>query len=198
MKQFFYPKSIAVIGVADHPANLAKNIIQNLMTFHYEGAVYAVGRENGTVFEKPIYGTVLEIPEDIDLATVLVPAGDVPEVAENCGQKGIHRMVIGSAGFSEVAPEREALDQKLRRICRKYGIRVVGPNCMGLENTDNGLCLPFTSELPETWKQGPLGIISQSGTVAMDCAPVALPLKQSAPVRWPVLETNLPWMKWIS
>jgi acetate---CoA ligase (ADP-forming) len=170
MEKFFYPSSVAVIGVADIPVNLGKNIIENLIKLNFTGSFYAVGRETGNVAGNPIYKSVSEIPYEIDLAMILVPARDVPGVAEECGKKGIRRLVISSAGFSESGPEKETLDRNLRQICDHYNIRVVGPNCMGLVNMDNGLCLPFTPEVPGLWQKGPLGIISQSGTVAMEYA----------------------------
>ena len=170
MEKFFYPRSVAVIGVSVNRNNLGKNIIRNLINFNFTGSFYAVSQERGSLAGNPIYPSVSEIPDEIDLALILVRAQDVVDVAEQCGKKGIRRVIISSAGFSESGSEKETLDKNLREICDNYGIRVVGPNCMGLANTDNGLCLPFTPEIPDLWQKGPLGIISQSGTVAVEYA----------------------------
>jgi acyl-CoA synthetase (NDP forming) len=170
METFFYPKNIAVVGVVDSAANMGINIIRNLNKFRYEGTVFAVGRKGGRVDDRPIYKSVLDIPEEVELATFLVPSRYIPELADECGRKGIKHIVICSAGFSEVGPQNAELDEQLRDVCHRYGIRVVGPNCVGLKNTDNGLCLPFVEEVDSLWKPGPLGIIAQSGTVALDSA----------------------------
>lgn len=167
MERFFYPQRIGIIGVSDTPSNLGKFIIQNLINFNFTGSYYAVGREPGTIYEKPIFQSVLDVPDNLDLALILVQAENIPLVAEECGQKGIKRLVISTAGFSEYRPERKTLENQLLEICQRYGIRIIGPNCMAVVNMENGLFLPFGPCRRVDWKSGPVGIISQSGGVAM-------------------------------
>jgi acyl-CoA synthetase (NDP forming) len=166
MKKFFYPENTAIIGVSDKPSNLGKNIITNLKEFGFTGSYEAVGREGGTLFDKPIYKSVLDVPHDLDLAMILVRAEVVPLVAEMCGQKGIKRLVISTGGFSEYRPERKELEENLLDICQKYGMRFIGPNCLAVINMENGLFLPFSPYQSAKWKKGPVSIISQSGGIA--------------------------------
>jgi acyl-CoA synthetase (NDP forming) len=170
MHRFFDPSSVVVIGVSDSPSNMGRNIFRNLMKFAFKGDLYAVGAKAGTVFGHPIYGSVLNIQAEIHLAVIMVKAEQVPAIAEDCGKKGIKRLVISSSGFAEKGRDGLGAENLLRKVCSQYGIRVIGPNCMGIVNMENGLFLPFSDESPDLWKKGPVGIISQSGTVALDYA----------------------------
>jgi acetate---CoA ligase (ADP-forming) len=100
------------------------------------------------------------------LAMILVKAEDIPDVAEECGRKGIKRMVISTAGFSEYHPEKKALEERLMELCHQYEMRFIGPNCMAIANMENGLFLPFVTHRPSNWRKGPVSIISQSGNMA--------------------------------
>jgi len=170
MHAFFYPERVVIVGVSEAPTNFGNYIMKSLMQFDFKGSYYAVGRKPGTVHGRPIYRSVLDVPDEIDLAMVLVRAEDVPAVAEECGEKGIKRLVITTAGFSEYRPENVALESRLLETCQRYGIRVIGPNCMAVANLDNGLFLPFGPQRPVDWRKGPVGIISQSGMIAMSYA----------------------------
>jgi len=167
MKRFFYPERVAIIGVSGTPTNLGRLIIQNLIEFGFEGSYYAVGMKSGSVFGKPIYPSVLDVPDELDLAMILVRAEQVPLVAEECGRKGIKRLVISTAGFSEYRREKKGLENQLLEICERYGIRFIGPNCMAVVNMENGLCLPFVLSRKADWQKGPVGIVAQSGNWAM-------------------------------
>jgi acyl-CoA synthetase (NDP forming) len=167
MKDFFYPKNIAVVGVSNVPGNLGKLIVQNLEAFGFTGRWHAVGHIPGQVCGQPIHESVLDIPEEIDLAAILTKSEYVPDVVEACGQKGIRRLTISTAGFSEYSPEGIALEQRILDTCKRYNIRFIGPNCLAVMNMENGLCLPFSTQDPRLWSKGPVGVIAQSGTVAM-------------------------------
>ncbi len=170
MEEFFYPQCVAVIGVSNTPSNFGKAIFNNLKKFNFTGSCYAVGPKRGIILGKPILPSVRDIPEHVDLAMILVKAENVPEVAEECGKKGVRRLVISTAGFSEFQAERKVLEDRLMKICHTYDMRVIGPNCMAVVNMDNGLFLPFTIQQPANWKSGPVGIISQSGGNALSFA----------------------------
>ena len=166
MKDVFYPKSVAVIGVSSNPENLGRNIMLNLIDFGFDGVVYPVGPRGGTITARRIYSSVLDIPDEVDMAVILVPARFVPQVLEECGQKGVKRAVIETAGFREYSDQGLGLEQELLDIAEKYGIRFIGPNCIGVINMENGFCVPFPRLTP-FFKQGDVSIISQSGGVGL-------------------------------
>ncbi len=166
MREFFYPNSVAVIGVSSRPTNLGRNIVANLVEYEFNGIVYAVGPSGGMVETRRIYHTVGDIPDHVDLAVIFTPAKTVPAVLDECGQKGIRWVVIETAGFREYGEEGKQLEDEIVRIADKYGIRFVGPNCIGVMNMENGLCVPFP-RLKKFVKAGDVSMISQSGGVGM-------------------------------
>jgi acetyltransferase len=166
MREIFYPGSIAVIGVSAKPTNLGKNIVGNLVEYGFDGIVYAVGASGGVIETRRIYRAVGDIPDHVDLAVILTPAQTVPGILEECGQKGIRRVVIETAGFREYTQEGHQLEQEIAQIARKHQIRFVGPNCIGVINMENGLCVPFP-RLTKFVKRGDVSVITQSGGVGM-------------------------------
>ncbi len=166
MREFFYPVTIAVIGVSPNPDNLGRNIVGNLVEYGFEGIVYAVGPRGGVIETRRIYRAVGDIPDHIDLAVILTPAKTVPGILEECGQKGIRRAIIETAGFREYTEEGLRLEEEISRVARQYDIRFVGPNCIGAMNMENGFCVPFP-RLKKFVKAGEVSIITQSGGVGM-------------------------------
>jgi acetate---CoA ligase (ADP-forming) len=166
MRDIFYPKSIAVVGVSAQPTNLGRNIVANLIEYEYKGAVYAVGRSGGTIETHRIYHSILDIPDEIGLAVILTPAKTVPGILEECGQKGIRRVIIETAGFREYGEQGHQLEKEIVEIAGKYGMRFVGPNCIGAINMENGLCVPFP-RLKKFIRPGNVSMITQSGGVGM-------------------------------
>ncbi len=166
MKTFFYPHTVAVVGVSESPTNLGRRIVNNLHEFSFDGIIYQVGPKGGTAYGRRIHKSVADIPDQVDLAIVLVPARFVPGVVEECGKKGIRRVVIESAGFSEYGPEGAAIEDELVTVAGEYDIRFIGPNCIGVINFKNGLVSPF-SGLKDVFARGRVSIISQSGGVGL-------------------------------
>ena len=166
MREFFYPSSVAVIGVSSLPTNLGRNIVANLVEYGFNGIVYAVGPRGGMIETRRIYRTVGDIPDNVDLAVILTPAHTVPGILEECGQKGIRWVIIETAGFSEYTTEALQIEEEMIRVADKYGIRFVGPNCIGAINMENGFCVPFP-RLRKFVKPGDVSIITQSGGVGM-------------------------------
>lgn len=166
MDAFFNSRTVAVVGVSDSPDNLARSIVQNLHEFSFDGIIYQVGPRGGNAFGRRIHRSVSDIPDAVDLAVVLVPARFVPGVLEECGQKGIRRVIIESAGFGEYGPEGVALQQQVLEIARRHGIRFIGPNGIGVANFKNGLVLPF-ARLKDVFRRGRVSILSQSGGVGL-------------------------------
>ncbi len=166
MQEIFYPHSVAVIGVSSRPDNLGRNIVANLVEFCFDGVVYAVGLAGGAIETHRIHRTIGEIPDAIDMAVILTPARTVPEILEQCGQKGVRWAIIETAGFREYGEEGRRLEEQMEQIARRYGIRFVGPNCIGVMNMENGFCVPFL-RLKKLVKPGEVSIITQSGGVGL-------------------------------
>ena len=166
MHEIFYPCSVAVIGVSAKATNLGRNIVANLVEYGFDGIVYAVGPSGGMIETRRIYRSVGDIPDHVDLAVILTPAQTVPGVLEECGQKGIRWAIIESAGFREFTEEGRQLEEEIARVAEKYGVRFVGPNCLGAINMENGFCVPFP-RLHKVVKDGNVSIITQSGGVGL-------------------------------
>ena len=166
MRDLFYPSSVVVVGVSTHPFNLGKEIAHNLLEFNYTGEIHFVGLEGGIMLGRKIHRSLDEIADDIDLAIILTPARTVPPIIEQCGRKGIKRAIIESGGFGEYDERGNNLGEELKRVAQKYGIRFIGPNCIGIFNAANGLATPF-ARLKNVFRHGGVGIIAQSGGVAL-------------------------------
>jgi acetyltransferase len=164
VRKFFYPESVAVVGVSASPTNLARAIVFHLVEFNYTGRVYLVGPKGGSFMGHKIHRTIADIPDQVDLAVVLTPAKTLPDIMESCGQKGIKRVVIESAGFSELGDEQRSLEDLVVASASKHDIRFIGPNCVGVINKENGLAVPFMP-FRDTFHLGSLSILSQSGGV---------------------------------
>ena len=164
MEKFFNAQSVAVIGVSEAEDNLGRIMALNLMAFGYTGLVHLVGSQGGAFLGHGIYKSVVDVPHDIDLATVLVPASAVPGVLRECARKGIRRVVVQSGGFGELGEDRKALEEDVRRLLKEHGMRLIGPNCLGVINRHNGLAVPFLPLQPEA-PAGQISIVAQSGGV---------------------------------
>jgi acetyltransferase len=165
MKDFFYPKNVVVIGVSEKPTNMGRMIVHNMLHNGFTGQVHAVGPAGGVVLGRPIRKSLAEIPFPLDLAIILTPAATIPGLVRQCGEAGIRRIVIESGGFSELSSDQKQLEYELLNAAGQFRIRFIGPNCIGVINTENGLATPFVL-LSENYKLGKVSIISQSGGVA--------------------------------
>jgi acyl-CoA synthetase (NDP forming) len=169
MNKIFYPESIAVVGVSQAEDNLGQNIISNLDNFGYTGRIYAVGPKGGRVMGHTIYPSILDVPETADLAVILAPARFIPEIITQCGIKGIKLAVIESAGFREMGEDGRRIEKDLLAAAKRFGVRFVGPNCMGVINTQIGLYVQFIA-LPSSFKKGHVSVMSQSGGIGLSVA----------------------------
>ncbi len=166
MREIFYPSSVAVIGVSNSPDNMGRGIVFNLTEFGFQGIIYEVGPKGGVFAGRRIYPSVLDIPDHVDLAVILTPARTVAGILEECGQKGIRWAVVESAGFREYGEEGRKVEEEIIRVAEKWGLRFVGPNCIGVINMEAGLCTPFPP-LRRVVRTGDISMISQSGGVGM-------------------------------
>jgi acyl-CoA synthetase (NDP forming) len=169
MNKIFYPESVVVVGVSESKDNLGQNIISNLVNFGYAGKIYAVGPKGGKVMGYTVYTSVLDVPKTADLAVILTPARFIPEVITQCGIKGIELAIIESAGFREMGDDGKNIEKDLLTAANLSGIRFVGPNCIGVINTRNGLYVPFIA-LPSEFKKGHVSVMSQSGGIGLSLA----------------------------
>ena len=168
MNEFFFPRSVAIYGVSVSPHNIGIGIMENLERFSFKGNVYPIGEKGGTVMGKNIVKSMDELKTTPDVAVFLIPAKGIPEKLDECGKKGVRYAIIESGGFSEFGKEKEVLEREIVHIAGKWGIKILGPNCLGTINLDNGLVLPFVPFRREFMKKGPVSLICQSGGVLHD------------------------------
>ncbi|HEY8139667.1 MAG TPA: acetate--CoA ligase family protein [Nitrososphaera sp.] len=159
---FFSPRSIAVIGASEKPG-VGKTIFTNIAK-HFKGKIYPVTPSNPTVGGLTAYKSVTDIPDQVDLAVVAAPSRFTPEVMEEVGKKGIKGTIIVSAGFKEVDEEGARLEKQVGEISKKYGIRVIGPNCLGIMSLSNDNMMNSTF-LKITPRYGGVALVSQSGAI---------------------------------
>ena len=160
---FLSPKSIAVIGASDKQGSVGRAITSNIMN-GYKGTVYPISPTRETVFDQKAYKSVLDVPGSIDLAVVITKNTIVPVVLEECGKKKIKGAIVITAGFKEVDEEGKKLEQKLKDIATKYGVKVIGPNCLGVMNLEPQTMMNSTF-LKITPKSGKIALVSQSGAI---------------------------------
>lgn len=166
LKLFFNPCGVAVIGASRKRGTIGGEIFHNLLSFGFEGPVYPVNPSASVVQSVPAYASVEAIPGAVDLAVIVVPATEVIEAAAACGRKGVRALVVISAGFSETGKEGQLLQAELVRVCREAGMRLIGPNCMGIANTDPAVRLDATFA-PCKPPRGRVGFSSQSGALGL-------------------------------
>jgi len=160
---FLSPKSIAVIGASDKEGSVGRAITSNIMN-GYRGTVYPISPSRDKVFDQKAYKSVLDVPNEIDLAVIITKNTVVPIVLEECGKKKIQGAVVITAGFKEVDEEGKKLEQQLKDISKKYNIRIIGPNCLGVMNLDSQTMMNSTF-LKITPKSGEIALVSQSGAI---------------------------------
>lgn len=160
----FKPKAVALIGASTKELSIGNVIIRNLQTYGYKGKIYPVNAKADEVCGLKSYASIADIPGAVDLAHIIIPSQFVPQAIEECGQKGVKAVIINSAGFSEMGDEGVRLQEEFLANARKYGIRVFGPNCQGIINSEpelNAYC-NFTFTFP---KPGSISVVALSGGV---------------------------------
>jgi acetyl coenzyme A synthetase (ADP forming)-like protein len=157
------PRSVAVIGASRQPATVGHQVLRNLLAGGFVGPVYPVNPGAAHVASVKAYPTILDVPDQVDLAVIAVPAAAVADVVEQCGHKGVAGLVVLSAGFGEVEGGTEA-QAALRDRAHAYGMRLVGPNCIGVANTAVGLNATFSPYAP---LPGRIAMQSQSGALGI-------------------------------
>ena len=166
MGAFLSPASVAVIGASRQRGTVAGELFHNLLAGGFNGPVYPVNAKASVVQSVLAYKSVLEVPGPVDLAVLAVPAPSVVQAARDCAAKGVRAIVVVSAGFAEVGPEGAERQRELLAVCRAAGMRLIGPNCLGIVSTDPRVCLD-ASFGPTVPLPGRVGFLSQSGALGL-------------------------------
>ncbi len=165
LENFFNPRGIAVIGASERKGSVGYVIVEQLKK-RFKGYVYPVNPKYNEILGLKCYPSIKNVPDPVDLAVIAVRAELVPQIMEEVGERGIKAVIIISGGFAEIGPEGEKRQEKVAEIAQKYGIRIIGPNCIGILDTRSGVDTFF---LPEEKlrrpPQGSISIVSQSGAL---------------------------------
>lgn len=164
MDKFFYPGSIAIVGASSKRGSLSWDLVHNLIEYGYEGKIFPVNPKSDSVHSIKAYKSLSAIEDDVDLAIIMVPKDFVSGIIDECGKKKISAVIVITAGFKESGKEGASMEDELRVKIKKYGMRLVGPNCMGIINTNHTVRLNGTFVMG-TPIGGGIGFVSQSGAL---------------------------------
>ncbi len=158
---FFKPQGVVIIGASTSPEKLGYSAARNLIQSGYQGAIHFVSQRQGELFGHPLYTSLTQVPDPVDLAILIVPPSVTPKIIEDCGQRGIKAAIIVSSGFREVGTEGAILEQECLNMAHVHGVRLLGPNCIGAIDTHLPLDTSFLK--PPMPDAGGIGLISHSG-----------------------------------
>jgi len=158
------PQSVAVVGASANTEKIGYKILKNIIDASFRGRIYPINLKADEVLGLKAYPRIIEVPDNIDVAVIVVPAATVITVIEDCVKKGVKGAVIISSGFKDVGIEGAALERKILEIARGANLRIIGPNCQGVSNPNEGFCATW----PLVRNVGNVAIISQSGTIALE------------------------------
>ncbi len=162
LEAIFAPQSVAIVGASPDPSKLGHRVLRNIVDNGYAGRVFPVHPTALTILDLPAFSSVRAVPEPIDLAVIVVPPQAVLAVVDECGKQGVRGLVVITAGFKEVGGAGKELERKLIDLVRAYGMRMVGPNCLGIIDTTTKLNASFAALMPEA---GQIAFMSQSGAL---------------------------------
>lgn len=158
------PRSVAVIGASKDPKKRGNIALRNLIEAGYQGKIYPINPSADEVLGYKVYGSVKDVLDEIDLALIVVPASIVPQVVEECVQKGVKGVIVTSSGFKETGKQGAMLEREVVRIAKAGGVRIIGPNCIGIVNVGLNLDATISRTIdPTALKRGGVAFISQSG-----------------------------------
>jgi acetyltransferase len=159
---FFSPRNIAVIGATERAHSVGRACMENLLAGGFEGKIYPVNPTRPSILGVPAFASVADLPPAVDLAVIITPPATIPGLIRECGAKGIRGAVVISAGFKEIGPEGAELERQLLAEARAAGVRIVGPNCLGLMSPSTGVNATFAQAMA---RPGNIAFISQSGAM---------------------------------
>ncbi|MGD9309132.1 MAG: acetate--CoA ligase family protein [Desulfosarcina sp.] len=165
LDSLFNPKGVAVIGASGKALHIGNRVIKNLLDFGYTGGIYPINPKADEIRGVKAYASILDVPGQVDVAHMVIPAKFVPMAVEDCGKKGVKHIIINSGGFSEIGPHGAEIEKAFMEKANAYGIRIFGPNCQGIINTDPAVkaYCNFTFTFPQA---GHISIVALSGGVA--------------------------------
>lgn len=166
LDSIFRPRSVAVVGASTDPSALGRQLLENVLNYQFRGRVYPVNPKTRELLGQRCFAAVADIPDPVDLAVIVVPRAHVLGVLDECGRKGIRGAVVITAGFRETGEEGARLETEMAEKARGYGMRLVGPNCMGVINTDPHVRLNATFS-PTMPLDGSVAFLSQSGALGV-------------------------------
>jgi acetyltransferase len=162
LASLFTPESIALFGASDREDSVGGVVFKNLLTSGFKGRIYAINPKRDVVQGEKAFPSLDEIDELVDLVVVATPATSIPAIVEASGERGVRMMLILSAGFRETGAEGRRLEDRVTELVERYGIRLMGPNCLGLIRPDKGLNITFGNN---NARPGSLAFVSQSGAI---------------------------------
>ncbi|OPY67708.1 MAG: succinyl-CoA synthetase subunit alpha [Syntrophorhabdus sp. PtaU1.Bin002] len=165
LNTFFNPKAVAVIGASAKELHIGNRIIKNLLDFGFKGPIYPINPKVDEIHGVKVYKSILDVPTEVDVAHMVIPAPAVPQAIDDCGKKGVKLAILNGGGFAEVGPAGAAIQEDCLARAKRHGMRIFGPNCQGIINTDpnsRAYC-NFTFTMPEP---GSISIVALSGGVA--------------------------------
>src|SRR5580765_5117118 len=162
LRPLLAPRSVALVGASEREGSLGRIVYRNLAAGRLPAGLFAVNPKHRELFGRPAYPRLTTLPAAVDLAVVVAPAPAVPQVIEDAGVAGIRAAAVLTSGFAEVGPEGRALQEKMLATARKAGVRILGPNCLGLMRPDCGLNATFARTPAHP---GRLALVSQSGAI---------------------------------
>lgn len=162
LKSIFSPQNVAVIGATEKEGSVGRTILWNLISSPFGGAVFPINPKRSSLLGIKAYPNIKDVPDQIDLAVIVTPANSIPSIITECAEAGVKGAIVISAGFKEVGPSGAELERQLLQNAQKGGMRVVGPNCLGVMNTASGLNATFAAGMA---KKGHVAFISQSGAL---------------------------------
>ncbi len=183
LEGFFKPNAVAIVGASTKPGKLGYSVLANVIESGYRGNIYPINPGATQIYGYKCYPSVLDLPETPDLAVIVIPYNAVPAALRECGEKGIKSVVIISAGFREASVEGAEREREVIEIAKKYGIRVIGPNCLGIIDTYTPLNATFAAGTPP---QGNISFMSQSGAL------------QTAILDWSLASRDLGFSRFVS
>jgi acetate---CoA ligase (ADP-forming) len=162
LNAIFSPQSLAVVGASPDASRLGHTVLKNIVEHGYRGRIYPVHPRADAILGLPAYPSIDALPETVDLAVIVIPAEHVIAVAEACGKRGVKGLIVITAGFKEVGGAGRELEKELLAVVRRYQMRMVGPNCLGVIDTTSSLDASFASMMP---LPGEIALMSQSGAI---------------------------------
>ena len=162
LELFFNPNGVAIIGASTNPLKLSHGVVRNLKNCGYQGPIYPVNPKGDEILGLRVYPSIVEVPDPIELAVIMIPAPYVPATLEECGQRGIKAVIVITGGFREAGADGAAKELQLKEIANRYGMRLIGPNCVGVMDTHLPLDTTFITAMP---RPGRIGFVSHSGAI---------------------------------